>query len=140
MADRIFVDSNIFVYARDASEKRKQPIAEEKLQQLWGDRSGRISAQVLNEYYVTVTRKLDPGLTPVEAQSDVRSLAAWKPLPVDSNLIQDAFEIEGRYGLSWWDSLIVAAAETLGCERILSEDLSRDQRYNGIEVINPFAP
>ncbi len=139
MTDNIFVDTNVLLYWRDASEPRKQVIAAAKLAELWETRAGRLSVQVLNEYFVNVTRKLDPGLSPEEAWDDVEALSAWDPLPIDMPILTRAFAVQSRYQLSWWDSMIVAAAEAAGCTCILSEDLSNDTSYFGITVENPFA-
>lgn len=139
MSARRFVDTNILLYARDGSEKRKQPIAEALMRDLWESRSGRLSVQVLNEYYVNATQKLKPGLTPEEAWSDLEALNAWEPVEMDFQLITQAYSIQRRYGLSWWDSLIVAAAVRLDCEEILSEDLSPGHIYESIPVVNPFS-
>jgi predicted nucleic acid-binding protein len=139
MTDNIFVDTNILLYWRDASEPEKQAIAAAKLAELWETRAGRLSVQVLNEYFVNVTRKLDPGLSPEEAWDDIEALFAWDPLPIDMPMLTRAFAVQRRYQLSWWDSMIVAAAEAAGCTRILSEDLSHDMNYFGITVENPFA-
>ncbi len=138
MSDSIFVDTNILLYARDASEPAKQAIAIERLNQLWDERTGRLSVQVLNEYYVNVTSKLKPGLDPEEAWDDIEALAAWMPLALDMAVLNRAYATQRRYQLSWWDSLIVAAAEASGCARILSEDLSDGTNYLGITVENPF--
>jgi predicted nucleic acid-binding protein len=138
MTDRFFVDTNIFVYARDASFPDKQAKAHEILAKLWQDRSGRLSLQVCSEYYVTVTRKLKPGLEPDSAWSDLEALRAWEPLATDFATLQRARETEVRYGLSWWDSMIVASACLAECTRILSEDLSGGQEYFGLRVVNPF--
>ena len=83
MTAPVFVDTNVIVYARDAREPAKQRLAETWLDHLWHERLGRISFQVLSEYYVSVTRKLDPGLTPEEAWDDVNALLAWHPRPID---------------------------------------------------------
>lgn len=139
MTDNIFVDTNILLYSRVASEPGKQAIAAAKLADLWETRAGRLSVQVLNEYFVNVTRKLDPGLSPEEAWDDIEALSAWDPLPIDMPILTRAFAVQRRYHLSWWDSMIVAAAEAAGCTRILSEDLSHDTSYFGITVENPFA-
>lgn len=138
MSDNVFVDTNILLYSRDASEPEKQALAGARLDELWEKRSGRLSVQVLNEYFVNVTRKLDPGLPPEEAWDDIEALSTWEPLPLDMPLLTRAFAVQRRYGLSWWDSLIVAAAEAAGCARILSEDLSDGASYFGITVENPF--
>ena len=139
MSDNIFVDTNILLYSRDASEPQKQAIAAAKLAELWETRGGRLSIQVLNEYFVSVTRKIKPGLSPEEAWDDIEALSAWNPLPIDMAILTRAFAVQRRYQLSWWDSMIVAAAEAAGCTRILSEDLSHDASYLGITVENPFA-
>jgi predicted nucleic acid-binding protein len=133
-----FVDTNVLVYARDASEPDKQPCAEAWMQHLWRTRSGRTSVQVLNEYYVTVTRKLSPGLDRSSARDDVRDLRAWRPAVVDDSTMTLAWDLEDRFSLSWWDSLVVASAIELGCDDLLSEDLQDGQRFDGLVVKNPF--
>lgn len=138
MSDNIFVDTNILLYSRDASEPEKQALASARLAELWDKRNGRISAQVLNEYFINATRMLDPGLSPEEAWDDIEALSAWNPLPIDLPILNRTFAIQRRYQLSWWDSMIIAAAETAGCTRILSEDLSHGATYFGITVENPF--
>lgn len=138
MSVRVFVDTNVLVYARDASERDKQPRAARWLEELWRTRSGRLSVQVLQEYYVTVTQKLEPGLDPADARADVRALTAWGPLPPDAMLLEDAWGLEDRHALSFWDALIVAAAARLGCGHLLSEDLQDGQSFDGVTVVNPF--
>lgn len=138
MSDRIFVDTNILLYARDRSEPTKQPLAEACLKELWKARSGCLSVQVLNEYYVNATQKLKPGLTRSEAWEDVEALAAWNPIAIDMPLISRGFALQGSYQLSYWDALIVAAAESGGCAEILSEDLDDGAIYGGVMVRNPF--
>lgn len=134
----VFVDSNVLVYVRDASEPEKQKAAAEWMRALWEARTGRLSTQVLSEFYVTVTGKLDPGLERAEARADVRSLAAWHPLATDRSLIASAWEIEDRFGLSFWDALIVAAARRARCTHLLTEDLQDGQDLDGTLVIDPF--
>ncbi len=138
MIDKTFVDTNILVYARDASFPEKQKIAYDLLRGLWLDRSGRLSVQVCNEYFVTVTRKLRPGLNAAHAWSDLELYEAWDPLPMDVRTLKKAREIQIRYGVSWWDSLIIAAAYLAECTRIASEDFGAGQEYFGIRIFNPF--
>jgi len=140
MSARVFVDTNILVYSRDASEVEKQPRAIACLEKLWRERRGRISTQVLNEYYVTVTRKLAPGMPADDAWEDVCALMAWAPAPIDEELLRRAREIERKHSISWWDALIVAAAVVCGCDVIYSEDLGDGQVYAGIRVENPLLP
>ena len=138
MNGRSFVDTNILVYDQDAAFPAKQARARELLTQLWKDRTGRVSIQVCNEYFVTMTRKLKPGLDNETAWNRVEDLAAWEPVPLDYKTLTKARETQQRYGISWWDSLIVAAAFLSECALIYSEDLSHGQEYFGIRVINPF--
>ncbi len=138
MSDNVFVDTNILLYSRDSSEPEKQMLASARLDELWKNRNGRLSVQVLNEYFVNVTRKLDPGLSPEDAWDDIEALSAWEPLPLDMAVLSRSFAVQRRYQLSWWDSMIIAAAEATGCTKILSEDLSHGASYFGIEVENPF--
>lgn len=138
MTGRVFVDTNVLVYSRDTTEPDKHAIATQLMRRLWRDRTGVISTQVCNEYYVTVTRKLVPGLPADIAWDDVDALFAWDPVPVDTACMRVARHVELRYHLAWWDSLIIAAASQSGCTAILSEDLSAGPEYLGMRVENPF--
>ncbi len=133
-----FVDTNVLVYARDSSETEKQPRAAAWIENLWRSEQGRLSNQVLNEYYVTVTRKLKPGLSPEAARSDCRDLLAWKPVTTDMSLVEAAWSIEDDFGLSFWDSLIVSAALAAECDHLLTEDLEHGRDLHGVRVIDPF--
>jgi predicted nucleic acid-binding protein len=139
MSETVFVDTNVLLYARDASEPVKQPCARAWLDALWELQRGRLSYQVLNEYYVAATRKLQPGLARESARADVRDLMAWRPVGVDSALLEDAWWLEARFSLSFWDSLIVAGARAAGCRYMLTEDLQHGQDLDGLAVVDPFA-
>jgi predicted nucleic acid-binding protein len=108
------------------------------LERLWRNQSGRVSVQVLSEYYVTVTHKLDPGMPTEAARRDVRNLMAWDPLPVGARLIERAWGLQDRFSLSYWDALIVGAAQITDCGLLLSEDLQDGHRIDGVTVVNPF--
>jgi predicted nucleic acid-binding protein len=138
MSDNAFVDTNILVYARDAGAGEKQVLAAALLDELWRSRRGRISVQVLNEYYVTVTQKLRPGMPQEAAWSDLVALRAWDPVPLDWPLMEQAHWLHGQYALSWWDALVVAAAEMADCATLYSEDLTHGAAYGRVQVINPF--
>lgn len=137
-ADRVFVDTNVLVYLRDSTNEEKQRRAAAWMSHLWEARTGRTSLQVLREYYVTVTSKLAPGLTVEEARDDVLALRAWRPLHPDLDLLEAAWAEEDRWGFSYWDSLIVAAARRLGCRALLTEDLQDGQDLDGLIVRSPF--
>jgi len=138
MTAAVFVDSNVFVYSRDVGQPRKRELAANWLEYLWREQLGRTSVQVLSEYYVTVTRKLDPGLSSAEAWDSVSELMAWHPQPNDENVLRRARDIELRYRVNWWDCLIVAAAQLQGCALLLSEDLQDGGVYGGVTVRSPF--
>jgi predicted nucleic acid-binding protein len=138
MSDRSFFDTNILVYSRDTSDATKHQVAQALVREAWQHRSGTLSAQVLSEYYVTVTQKLDPGLTRFEAWDDVSSLCSWRPIAIDEECLRVAHEAQQRFGISWWDSLIVAAAHRSGASRLYTEDLNHGQSYLGVEAVNPF--
>jgi predicted nucleic acid-binding protein len=111
----VFVDTNVLVYARDLSEGQKQERALAWLEHLWRTREGRLSYQVLEEYYVTVTGKLRPGLPPADARADARALLAWDPAVVDAEVLESAWRMESRWHISFWDATILAAARSAGC-------------------------
>ena len=138
MSGPVFVDTNVLVYARDRSEEAKQQRAFLWLSALWESRKGRLSFQVLHEYYVNVTQKLAPGLKREHARADVRALMAWRPIQLGAAVLDGAWAVEQRYGLSFWDSLIVSAAQLANCEYLLTEDLQEGQSLNGVRVLNPF--
>jgi predicted nucleic acid-binding protein len=134
----VFVDTNLLVYARDTSDPMKHARAAEWMRHLWETGDGRLSIQVLQEYYVTVTRKLRPGLSKDAARADVQDLSAWRPAAIDVESLEVAWSIDDRFGLSFWDSLIVAAAHVAGCEVILTEDLQHGMDLDGVRVVDPF--
>ena len=138
MTDKVFVDTNVLVYTRDASEPQKQKQAMSWVSHLWNERTGRLSFQVLQEFYVTVTEKLDPGLAAEAARRDVRLLLSWQPIPVDARVLEGAWHLQDRYHLSWWDALIVSAAQIVDCHYLLTEDFKEDQKLDHVRVINPF--
>lgn len=138
MSAKVFVDTNVLVYCRDASEPEKQRQAEAWMAALWEGRTGRLSFQVLQEFYVTVTAKLSPGLPKEAARRDVRALLAWQPQAVDARVLAGAWRLQDRQRLSWWDALIMAAAQTEGCRYLLSEDFQDGWELDGLTVVNPF--
>ena len=138
MNDSVFVDTNILIYCRDSAQTTKQPIAQEWLTYLWHHNQGRLSMQVLQEYYVTVTQKLRPALPIQRARQDVRNFQAWKPVINDLALIESAWVLADRYGFSWWDAQIVAAAKKAKCAVLLTEDMQNDLDVDGLRIANPF--
>ena len=138
MTDLCFVDTNVLVYARDASEPEKQSRAQHWLTTLWERQCGRTGIQVLNEYFVTTTRKLKPGLSEDEAWQDIEDLFAWKPMPADERVMRIARSLSADYSISWWDALIAGAAQGGNCAYLLTEDLQHDLDLEGVRVLDPF--
>ena len=134
----VFVDTNVFIYARDPADPAKQARAREWLTSLWQENLGRTSVQVLSEFYVNVTRKLARPVRPADAWREVESLLAWSPQPIDKALLVRARELEERWRLSWWDAMIVAAAQLQDCALLLTEDLQDRAVFAGVTVRNPF--
>ncbi|OGA53498.1 MAG: hypothetical protein A3G24_22095 [Betaproteobacteria bacterium RIFCSPLOWO2_12_FULL_62_13] len=134
----VFVDANVLIYARDSGEPSKQRRAQDWLACLWRDRLGRTSIQVLSEFYVNVTRKLAARVDPDSAWQEVSAFFAWRPQPVDETLMRRAREIEQRHRLSWWDSMVVAAAQLQDCALLLTEDLQDGVVFGDVTVRSPF--
>ena len=134
----VFVDSNLLIYSEDPAAGPKQETALAWLKVLWQRRIGRLSTQVLNEFYVTATRKITPAMPMGDARATVRRYAEWKPWLVDAATVESAWAVEARYGLHFWDSLVIASAQHLGCRFLLSEDLPHEQTYGSVQVLNPF--
>jgi predicted nucleic acid-binding protein len=138
MTGKQFVDTNILVYAHDANAKRKHEIARDLIGALWESGSGVISTQVLQEFYVNVVRKTARPLKPKEAQRFISSYLHWDVVVNSGDSIVQAFDIESRYRISFWDALVIQAANSAGAEILYSEDLSHGQNYDGVKVVNPF--
>jgi len=133
-----FVDTNVLVYAHDASAGRKHEIAKELLKELWDTRKGCLSTQVLQEFYVTITKKVKKPLSPLQASQIISDLGFWKLDMPDVGDILEAIQISQRYMISFWDSLIICSAINLDCDVIWSEDLNPGQYFDKIKVVNPF--
>jgi predicted nucleic acid-binding protein len=134
----LMVDANVLVYADDVSDARKHAVASEWLDLLWSSHRGRVSTQVLSEYYVTVTRKLARGLSQGDARASVRRYQLWQPWQVDHQTVETAWGIEARFGVHYWDALVIASAQQSGCRYLLTEDLQHGQAIGAVTVLNPF--
>jgi predicted nucleic acid-binding protein len=134
----VFVDTNVLVYAKDPADTRKQERAAAWIDHLWNTGTGRLSLQVLQELYVTLTRKRRPNVEPEEARADIRDLMAWRPVTIGPLVLERAWSVEQRYGISFWDALIVAAAGSANCETLLTEDLQHGAVLEGVRAVSPF--
>ena len=138
MSDRTFIDTNILLYAHDADSGEKHAIADRVLRELWITGTGVLSVQVLQEFYVNVTRKIRSPLSREKARSIVNDYVEWATETTPAE-IATAFRIEDESRIGFWDALIVSSAAKSGAARILSEDLNAGQRIAGILIENPFA-
>lgn len=135
---RSFVDTNILVYAEDRDAKAKHEIARELVLGLWDDRQGVLSIQVLQEFYVTVTRKLKRPLRGSGALDIVREYLTWTIVDNTGSLLVEAAELQQHAQLSFWDAMILQAALNAGCDRLYSEDFNAGQRFGELVIVNPF--
>ncbi|NJD33016.1 MAG: PIN domain-containing protein [Gammaproteobacteria bacterium] len=138
MTGLVFVDTSVLLYAVDTRDASKHLAARDWMDRLWRERSGRTGVQVLSEFYVNTTRVLAPGLSREEAWDHVSALMEWNPQPVDARVLDLGHQIHVRHGLSWWDSLVVAAAHAQGCALLLTEDLQHGGVYSGVTALDPF--
>ena len=139
MTGPVFVDTNVLVYRHDSSEAARQSRADDWHTFLWHRRLGRLSFQVLQELYATLTRGRGLGLDRAAARAIVANYLQWQPIRIDAGMLRRAWLLEERYGLSFWDALIVAAAQVAECPTLLTEDLQHGQDLDGVRVVDPFA-
>ena len=133
-----FLDTNILVYAYDRSAGQKHNLAAQLMESCWENENGCISIQVLQEFFVTVTRKIATPMDHQTARQIVADLTQWRlHAPKASDLLQ-AIDLQMSYQLAFWDALVVQSAASLGCKKLFSEDLNHGQVYGDVQVINPF--
>lgn len=137
MSAKTFVDTNILIYAHDVDAGAKHETARGILHHLWDQRTGVLSTQVLQEFYVNVTRKIATPLPKSSARAVVESYTLWCVATTPEE-ISAAFRIEDEARICFWDALIVATAHKAGAARILSEDLNAGQIIAGVRIENPF--
>lgn len=139
MSGKYFLDTNVLVYAYDSGEKAKQQIAQALLTEGIQGEKAVLSSQVLSEFFTVVTSRIQTPLTLWEAEQQVDLLSLLPVVDIDLKRVKRAIIVHRECQISYWDSLIIAAAEHAGCQRILSEDLSAGQGYSDVTVENPFA-
>ena len=136
--DKVFVDTNVIVYAYDLSAGEKHEKALEIMKDLWRTGHGITSTQVMQEFFVSVARRIERPLDAGTAKEIVKDLLKWKTVVVDGEVILEAMEMHNRHKYSFWDSVIIAAALEGGATTLLSEDLSDKHKIKSIVVKNPF--
>lgn len=136
---RTFVDTNILIYAHDRSAGEKHIAARELIRSMWDDGRGCVSVQVLQEFFVNMTRKVPHPLDVTSAADIIADLATWDVHSPTASDVVDAIRLAGRYGITFWDAMILVSAQSLGCAVVWSEDLNATQRYGAVQVLNPLA-
>ena len=136
MSGRVFLDANVLVYAQDAGSAKKRHKSREIIKNLAESAEGVISTQVMQEFFVAATRKL--GVSPLAAKGVLKTFDVFEIVQVSPALIHEGIDCSILNQLSFWDSLIFAAAASAGCTTLLSEDLNAGQTILGVKVQNPF--
>jgi len=135
----VFVDTNVLVYFRDKKDAHKNAIATDWLQRLTQSKRGRISTQILTEFYAVATRGGKLAQSAAAARADVEAFATWNPVQPSIELFRRAWQLADAHSFSWWDAMVVAAALTAGCDTLLSEDMQHGLVVDGtLTIINPF--
>jgi predicted nucleic acid-binding protein len=137
--DRTFLDTNIIIYAYDASAGDKHLKARELLAGLWESGLGMVSTQVLQEFHFTVTRKIPNPLDLATSREIISDFLTWDVVVNDGDSILKALDIQAKHGFSFWDAMVIAAAVSGGAAVLLTEDLSHGQKIGRLEIRNPFA-
>jgi predicted nucleic acid-binding protein len=138
MSDRYFVDINLLMYAHDTSAGEKHERAKALVEELWRDRTGVVSTQVLQELSVNLRKKARRPLDARATRDIVADYLTWQVIVNGGESILEAIDLESRYQISFWDALVVHAAQASGAETLYSEDLSDGQTYGSVKVINPL--
>ncbi len=138
MSDKCFVDTNVLVYAYDRSGGPKHERAQALIEELWNSGSGVLSTQVLQEFCVNLRRKAGQPLAVEDVRRLIQDYSSWEIVVTTADSILQALDIEARYRISFWDALILQAAESSGATLVYSEDLASGQKYGSVRVVNPF--
>jgi predicted nucleic acid-binding protein len=138
MSDKYFVDTNILMYAHDTAAGEKHRRAKAVIEDLWATRAGVVSTQVLQEFTVNLRRKAKKPLDAKATRDVVSDYLAWQVVVNTGESILEALDLEARYQVSFWDALVIQAAQAAGADIVYSEDLSDGQRYGTVRVRNPL--
>lgn len=138
MNGKVFLDTNILVYAHDLDAGIKHQVAFQIVKDMWDKRTGVLSTQVLQEFYITLTKKIGNPISPIEAREVIRSYSCWEIRENTAMSVIRASELEEKYQISFRDALVVVAADESKVDKILTEDLNPGQIIEGILIENPF--
>ncbi len=138
MTALVFVDTKVHLYCYDERDPLKRRQAQQWLTWCWEHNSGRISTQVLNEFYNNAITRFRTTVSVHQARAEIRRLRLWQPPHLDTYTVDGAWDLQDRYALSYWDALILSSAHQQGCSYLLTEDLQHGQRLDAVEILNPF--
>ena len=138
MSGEVFVDTNVLLYTFDDAYPAKRDRARAWMASCWQRRCGRISSQVMHEFYSNARKRFSSAISAGDARAEVRRYQQWKPWAVDQATVETAWAVESRYQINYWDALMVAAAQHQGCELLLTEDLQHAQTIDSLRIVNPF--
>ncbi len=134
----VFVDTSVLILSEDGARPGEQALVLAWLRELWQRRAGRVSTQVLNDFYRLVTTRLLPAMPNGDARAEVRRYQRWQPWAIDHATVESAWSIESRFGLAYPDALVVAAAKAQGCEVLLSLELAHGLQLDSVQILNPL--
>ncbi len=136
--DSVFVDTNVLLCAFDERDAAKRERARAWISRCWTRRCGRVSTQVLDEFYANARKRFAATLSADDARTEMRRYLSWNPWITDPPTIETAWAVESRYGVNYWDALMIAAAQHQGCRLLLTEDLQHDRRIGDLRIVDPF--
>jgi predicted nucleic acid-binding protein len=136
-ADPVFVDTSVLLLSEDGARPDERALALAWLQQLWVSRRGRVSVQVLTDFYLIATQRLTPPMPQGDVRAEVRRYQRWQPWQTDQTTVESAWSLESRFGLPVQDALVVASAKAQGCTRLLSLALPHEAVYDSVQVLDP---
>jgi predicted nucleic acid-binding protein len=134
----VFVDADVLLCCYDDHDAGKRDRARAWITACWQRRCGRLSTQVLNEFYSHARRRFPTAISAGDARAEVRRYQRWQPWQIDHATMETAWAVESRYQLPYWDALVVAAAQAQGCAYVLSEDLQHERQIDSVQILNPF--
>jgi len=139
VTEPVFVDTSVLLFSEDGARpaEREQVLA--WLRALWATRTGRVSVQVLNDFYLLATRQVNPPMPQGDARAEVRRYQHWRPWATDQATVDAAWSLESRFSLPFADALVVASAKAQGCTRLLSLALPHEAQFDSVQVLNPLA-
>lgn len=140
MAEKVFIDTNILIYAHDKEAGSKHLVALQCLEKIWDENRGVLSLQILQEFYVVLTQKLKEKLSRRIAKEIIEQYSFWETAHLSVKDLLSAIDLQDEYHFSFWNALVVQTALSAGCAFLLSEDFQHEQKINDLTILNPFQP